>query len=121
MADRWTFGQNIFQPTLKSLGWIRSGVQRIHFDRPVKVVVVDVKDIERRNLLLGDEPFDIIIDDGSHHSDDIIQAFRSLFDKLRPGGVYSVEDLHASYWESLGGVSDVPGRQSSFSRIQLIP
>src|ERR1700722_10851024 len=82
---------------------IDPAVEKLHFDRPIKVVVADVKDTERRDLLLGDEPFDIIIDDGSHHSDDIIQAFRSLFDKLRPGGVYIVEDLHASYWEFLGG------------------
>jgi GT2 family glycosyltransferase/SAM-dependent methyltransferase len=82
---------------------IDPAVEKIQFDRPIKVVVADVKNIERRELLLGTGQFDIIIDDGSHRSDDIIQAFRSLFDKLQPGGVYIVEDLHASYWESFGG------------------
>jgi hypothetical protein len=44
-------------------------------------------------------PFDIIIDDGSHCSADIIASFNSLFDSgLKSGGTYFVEDLHANYW-----------------------
>jgi GT2 family glycosyltransferase/SAM-dependent methyltransferase len=93
---------------------IDPAVEKIHFDRPIKVVVADVNDIERRELLLGAEPFDIIIDDGSHRSDDIVQAFRSLFDKLQPGGVYIVEDLHASYWDGLGGGFRRPGSAIEF-------
>ena len=44
-------------------------------------------------------PFDIIIDDGSHHTAHQIQSFNHLFDSgLKAGGLYLVEDLHASYW-----------------------
>ena len=44
-------------------------------------------------------PFDIIIDDGSHHTAHQIQSFNHLFaGGLKPGGLYLVEDLHASYW-----------------------
>ncbi len=44
-------------------------------------------------------PFDIIIDDGSHHTAHQIQSFNHLFDMgLKAGGQYLVEDLHASYW-----------------------
>ena len=44
-------------------------------------------------------PFDIIIDDGSHHTAHQIESFNQLFDAgLKAGGVYLVEDLHASYW-----------------------
>jgi len=44
-------------------------------------------------------PFDAIIDDGSHCRSHILSAFGSLFgDGLKPGGVYVIEDTHASYW-----------------------
>lgn len=37
--------------------------------------------------------WDIIIDDGSHKSLDIITSFASLFPVVRPGGLYCIEDL----------------------------
>lgn len=56
---------------------------------------------------VGDEvgPFDIIIDDGSHFNEHIITSFVSLFPYLNNGGIYVVEDLQTSYWESYGGSS----------------
>ena len=36
----------------------------------------------------------VIIDDGSHRSDDIIFSFERLFPALPPGGLYVIEDLH---------------------------
>lgn len=42
-------------------------------------------------------PFDIIIDDGSHHNDDMKASFECLFPMLKDGGLYIVEDLHACY------------------------
>lgn len=50
-------------------------------------------------------PLDIIIDDGSHINEHIIETFRILFPKLKDGGVYAIEDLQTSYWESCGGDS----------------
>lgn len=46
---------------------------------------------------------DIIIDDGSHKSKDVIASFLSLFPFLADGGIYIIEDLHASYWPRFGG------------------
>jgi len=44
-------------------------------------------------------PFDLIIDDGSHHSSHIIASFNCLYaDGLKDSGIYFVEDLHANYW-----------------------
>ncbi|MDT0469671.1 hypothetical protein [Streptomyces gibsoniae] len=44
-------------------------------------------------------PFDIVIDDGSHISQDVITTFRHLFPYVRPtGGLYVIEDLHTAYW-----------------------
>lgn len=41
----------------------------------------------------NDIDFDIIIDDGDHHSDSQIKTFENFFPKLKTGGVYILEDL----------------------------
>jgi len=48
---------------------------------------------------------DIIIDDGSHLNEHIIETFKILFPKLKDGGVYAIEDIQTSYWEEYGGDS----------------
>ena len=50
---------------------------------------------------MRDEPFDVIIDDGSHQCLHIVRSFNALFPKLRPGGVYIIEDLNAQYADSV--------------------
>ena len=47
--------------------------------------------------------FDIIIDDGSHISKDLIKSFNFLFEHLSEGGLYMIEDLHYSYYPRYGG------------------
>lgn len=47
-------------------------------------------------------PFDLVIDDGSHIGRDIISSFGVIWDAVRPGGFYVIEDLGVSYderWE----------------------
>lgn len=39
-------------------------------------------------------PPDIVIDDGGHMSSQMIASFRTLFPRLRAGGLYVVEDTH---------------------------
>ncbi|MFI6930340.1 hypothetical protein [Streptomyces sp. NPDC050287] len=58
------------------------------------------------SLLDRTGPPDIVIDDGSHRSADVIASFRHLFPRLRPGGLYLVEDLQTSYWPRYGGSSE---------------
>ena len=42
--------------------------------------------------------FDIILDDGSHEKNDIIQSFELLFrNNLNDGGIYIIEDVHCNY------------------------
>lgn len=48
---------------------------------------------------------DVIIDDGSHINDHVIQTFQYLFPKLKKGGVYVIEDTQISYWDEYGGSS----------------
>ncbi|NUT46178.1 MAG: class I SAM-dependent methyltransferase [Saccharothrix sp.] len=51
-------------------------------------------------------PLDIVIDDGSHRSADVLTSFRALFPHVRPGGWYVVEDVQTAYWPRFGGRSD---------------
>ena len=51
----------------------------------------------------GDIQFDVILDDGSHICNDVIQTFEYLFPKMKNGGCYIVEDMHTSYWKEYGG------------------
>lgn len=55
-----------------------------------------VEDLER---LIPFGPYDIIIDDADHVSEDQIRAFLTLWDSVKPGGFYIIEDL------SIGGPS----------------
>ena len=48
--------------------------------------------------------FDFIIDDGSHKYKDIVFSFKYLFNYLKPGGYYFIEDVGASsYIREFGG------------------
>lgn len=49
--------------------------------------------------------FDLIIDDGSHINEHVIQSFEFLFPKLKKGGYYVIEDTQTSYWNEYGGTS----------------
>jgi len=60
---------------------------------------------------------DIIIDDGSHINEHVIESFRILFPRLNDGGIYVVEDTNTSYWPEYGGDStnlDNPGTSMNF-------
>jgi hypothetical protein len=62
----------------------------------IHVHIGDQKDI----LFLNNEfnmEFDLIIDDGSHRMQDQQVSLKTLFPKLRSGGLYVIEDLHTSY------------------------
>jgi hypothetical protein len=48
---------------------------------------------------------DVIIDDGSHINEHVIETFKMLFPRLKDGGIYIVEDMQTSYWEDFGGDS----------------
>lgn len=62
--------------------------------------------------------FDIIIDDGSHDSKDIIGAFNQYFPLLADGGIFVAEDLHCSYWKGYtGGLADKRSSIEFFKRL----
>lgn len=46
------------------------------------------------------QTFDIIIDDGSHFTEDVAFVIKHFRDKLRPGGIMIIEDIQdASLWQ----------------------
>lgn len=47
--------------------------------------------------------FDVVIDDGSHKSNDVLNSFVNYFPMVKPGGVYVVEDAHCLYMNDFGG------------------
>lgn len=47
--------------------------------------------------------FDVIIDDGSHQSNDILNSFFIYFPMVKPGGLYVIEDAHTLYMSDWGG------------------
>ena len=60
-----------------------------------KFMRVDCGDEEALTRTVKDAPmFDIIIDDASHASFHQQLTFIKLFPKLKPGGIYIIEDLH---------------------------
>ncbi len=82
---------------------------QLAFDDPrISIVVADASSEQglRAVRALSGE-FDLVIDDGSHKSSDIIRAFAKYFPLLQDGGLYVCEDLCCGYWpEFEGGLSD---------------
>jgi SAM-dependent methyltransferase len=70
---------------------------RLDLGDRIEVAIGDATDRDAVDRLLGDRTFDIIIDDGSHRSPDVIGAFANVFHRLEPGGIFVIEDCHTSY------------------------
>lgn len=91
---------------------LRFDDQRIHVvvgDAGTDAVASSIETIAK-------DPFDIIIDDGSHRSSDTIRNFSMYFPRLNPGGIYIIEDMHCSYWSEFeGGLYD-PMSSVSFGK-----
>jgi len=73
-------------------------------DGRINVVVGNANSEETNSKIRGlSNAFDIIIDDGSHISHDVLNSFFIYFPLLAPGGIYIVEDAHTLYQSSFGG------------------
>ncbi len=88
-------------------------------DPRIHVVVGDANADETEELIAAvSESFDIVVDDGSHRSGDIVHLFVRYFPRLNEGGVFIVEDLHCSYWEQFeGGLLDPWSSLAFFKRL----
>lgn len=91
------------------------------FSEPnIHVIIGDAKDAATCVKITAHAPaYDIIIDDGSHHSHDIIQTFLAYFPLLSHGGIYIIEDLHCSYWSSHEGGVHHPRSSINFFKLLI--
>ena len=84
-------------------------------DGRISIVVGDANSDSSESEILGYSPtFDLIIDDGSHHSGDIVKTFMRYFPHLQDEGIFVIEDLHCSYWQEYGGGLSYPFSSISF-------
>jgi hypothetical protein len=95
-------------------------IMREYFGAEAKITGIDVDPLcanlekEGSKIFIGDQadatflqrvasdsgPFDVVIDDGGHTPHQQIVSFINLWPHIRVGGVYIVEDLHATFWPS---------------------
>jgi hypothetical protein len=87
---------------------------KLELDENTSVHIADGTDRAALDGVLGDLTFDVIIDDGSHRSDHIISTYKALFSRVKGGGKYIIEDLHASYWSEYGGGFRTEGSAMEF-------
>jgi len=84
-------------------------------DQRIKVIVGDANSDEAFRAIRAVSPsFDVILDDGSHLSSDIVKSFAAYFPLLAEDGVFIAEDLHCSYWGQFEGGLFAPYSAISF-------
>ncbi len=95
-------------------------ISQLKYANPcIHLVVGDVnQDSTAQQILDYSDSYNIIIDDGSHRSDDIVTTFARYFPVLDENGIYVVEDLHCSYWKDyIGGLFEPFSSISFFKRL----
>jgi hypothetical protein len=60
-------------------------------DERINTVLIDQSNAISLETLEG--PFDLIIDDGSHIVSHMLLSLKTLWSKLKPGGLYIIEDI----------------------------
>jgi len=87
--------------------------------KKVELVIGDINDnLTIEKITKIEKKFDIIIDDGSHLSSDIIITFLNLFKYIKNDGMYIAEDLHCSYWENFeGGLNKKDSANNFFKKL----
>jgi hypothetical protein len=88
-------------------------------DPRVSVIVGDANaDASEQRISAISPDYDIVIDDGSHASGDIVRAFIRYFKRVKDGGFFLAEDLHCSYWKEFdGGLFDPQSSIAFFKRL----
>jgi hypothetical protein len=73
-------------------------------ENQIKICIGDQSDTAFLQSIIDQYgPPDIVLDDGSHIQENVCASFDFLYDKISKNGVYMVEDLWTSYWDSYGG------------------
>jgi hypothetical protein len=78
--------------------------QLVFDDDRISVVVGDANtDQTKAEIFQLSHEYQVVIDDGSHTSADIIKAFVNYFPSISDGGIFVVEDLHCGFWQGYDG------------------
>lgn len=102
-------------------------IQRKTMDLGPRVRIVQGSQVDAdvlRQVQDDHGPFDIILDDGSHRNDHVVETFGLLFPRLKPGGLYIVEDVQTAFMPRYGGSLDLtdPNMVGFFSALmQALP
>jgi hypothetical protein len=84
--------------------------ERLGRGRRTKVFIGDQADREfLKSVLAATGPVDVLIEDGGHTMEQQIATFEEFYPHMKEDGVFLIEDLHTSYWESYGGGHGRPG------------
>ena len=85
----------------------------------IQLVIGDINDdLTIKKIIKIEKKFDVIIDDGSHLSSDIIVTFLNLFKYIKNDGLYIAEDLHCSYWKDFeGGLNKKDSANNFFKKL----
>ena len=87
-------------------------------DPRIAIVVGDANsDTAEEEIAEHAVAFDIVIDDGSHRSSDIIKTFVRYFRRVVDGGLFVAEDVHCSYWQEFEGGLHDPYSSMSFFKL----
>ena len=83
-------------------------------DPAVTLHKIDQSDAKQLNQFVATVgiKFDVILDDGSHVPEHQILTINKLWDLVRPGGIYIIEDIETSYWKK----SEIYGYQFNAHR-----
>ena len=76
----------------------------------IEIMIADATQLET------DRMYDVIIDDGSHVSLDIVQAFVHLWERVKPGGYFVMEDLRCTHDEHYRRIFTFPKDPQAFDR-----
>lgn len=71
-----------------------------HATDDITVVIGDQGDSKFWQQFLTKHPerYDIVIDDGGHRMQEMIQTFMAVSQLIDAGGIYIIEDTHTAYW-----------------------
>lgn len=86
-----------------------------YVDKRISIVIGNANlESTEKSIISFERNYDLIIDDGSHQSSDIIKSFVRYFPHLAVGGIFVVEDLHCSYWHEFEGGLFAPFSSMAF-------
>lgn len=85
-----------YYPSAKIIGFDIEDKSKLSFNKNVETKKLDQSNKEQLSELTKNTNIDIIIDDGSHVIEHQILTFEILFNCLKSGGQYVLEDLHTS-------------------------